>query len=67
MLSQSAATHSESGASKAGVERDGQHDFDFELGSWKIHLKRLEPVTSRADPPTVALQSPTSLADSLTE
>jgi hypothetical protein len=22
-------------------ERDGQHDFDFELGSWKIHLKRL--------------------------
>jgi hypothetical protein len=26
--------------------RDGQHDFDFELGSWKIHLKRLEhPLT----------------------
>ena len=23
------------------TERDGQHDFDFELGSWKIHLKRL--------------------------
>ena len=46
MLSQSAATPSESGASKAGVERDGQHDFDFELGSWKIHLKRLEhPLT----------------------
>ena len=22
--------------------RDGQHDFDFEVGSWKIHLKRLE-------------------------
>lgn len=22
--------------------RDGQHDFDFELGSWKIHLKRLD-------------------------
>jgi hypothetical protein len=22
-------------------ERDGQHDFDFELGSWKIHLKKL--------------------------
>jgi hypothetical protein len=21
---------------------DGQHDFDFELGSWKIHLKRLD-------------------------
>ena len=25
---------------------DGQHDFDFELGSWKIHLKKLEhPLT----------------------
>jgi hypothetical protein len=22
-------------------ERDGQHDFDFEAGTWKIHLKRL--------------------------
>ena len=21
---------------------DGQHDFDFEIGSWKIHLKRLQ-------------------------
>lgn len=30
----------------AGDERDGQHDFDFELGSWKIHLKRrLHPLT----------------------
>ena len=25
----------------ASSERDGQHDFDFEIGSWKIHLKRL--------------------------
>ncbi len=24
------------------TERDGQHDFDFEIGAWKIHLKRLE-------------------------
>lgn len=23
------------------AQRDGQHDFDFDLGSWKIHLKRL--------------------------
>jgi hypothetical protein len=30
----------------ASTERDGQHDFDFELGSWKIHLKRrLHPLT----------------------
>jgi len=42
MLSQTAATPSASGASQAGVERDGQHDFDFELGSWKIHLSRLQ-------------------------
>ena len=26
----------------APAERDGQHDFDFEIGTWKIHLKRLE-------------------------
>ena len=31
---------------QAAVQRDGQHDFDFELGSWKIHLKRLQhPLT----------------------
>jgi hypothetical protein len=28
------------------AERDGQHDFDFEIGTWKIHLKRLQhPLT----------------------
>ncbi len=28
------------------AERDGQHDFDFEFGSWKIHLKKLmHPLT----------------------
>jgi hypothetical protein len=26
----------------AAGERDGQHDFDFEIGSWKMHLKRLD-------------------------
>jgi hypothetical protein len=39
---------SNSGDSKpnASAMRDGQHDFDFELGSWKIHLKRLQnPLT----------------------
>jgi len=30
----------------APAERDGQHDFDFELGTWKIHLKKLvHPLT----------------------
>jgi hypothetical protein len=38
-----------SGASKNSAqhtERDGQHDFDFEIGSWKTHLRRLvHPLT----------------------
>lgn len=30
----------------ATAKRDGQHDFDFEIGTWKIHLKRLlHPLT----------------------
>lgn len=30
-------------AAKPGsAEHDGQHDFDFEIGAWKIHLKKLE-------------------------
>jgi hypothetical protein len=39
-----------SGSSQASVQtltaRDGQHDFDFELGEWKTHLSRLlHPLT----------------------
>jgi hypothetical protein len=31
---------------KTSPDHDGQRDFDFELGSWKIHLKRLlHPLT----------------------
>ena len=30
-------------------ERDGQHDFDFEIGAWKTHLRRLQhPLTGSA-------------------
>ena len=28
-------------ATSRSAMRDGQHDFDFEAGTWKIHLKRL--------------------------
>jgi hypothetical protein len=38
----SAETARQNGVSK----RDGQHDFDFEIGTWKTHLKRLvHPLT----------------------
>lgn len=40
-----AKTHSDKAkleAQKPGTERDGQHDFDFLVGSWKFHLKRLQ-------------------------
>src|SRR5580704_9402400 len=30
------------GFQRADTERDGQHDFDFEIGTWKIHLSRLQ-------------------------
>jgi len=31
---------------QAARERDGQHDFDFEFGRWKVHIRRLlHPLT----------------------
>ena len=45
--SQASATNAE--PRRADTGRDGQHDFDFELGSWRIHLKRLQnPLTGSA-------------------
>jgi hypothetical protein len=43
-----AVAQTDSSAAKPATteKRDGQRDFDFELGSWKIHLKRLQhPLT----------------------
>jgi hypothetical protein len=31
----------------ASAERNGQHDFDFLFGRWKVHLKRKVPGTDR--------------------
>jgi hypothetical protein len=34
------------GLAQPASVRDGQHDFDFEIGTWKTHLKRLlHPLT----------------------
>jgi hypothetical protein len=30
------------GGQQVTAPRDGQHDFDFEFGTWKIHLSRLK-------------------------
>src|SRR4026209_2241539 len=37
---------SEASAQNSTAKRDGQHDFDFEIGTWKTHLRRLQhPLT----------------------
>lgn len=40
LLPLSGWTQPGSGAAPA-TQRDGQHDFDFELGNWKTHISRL--------------------------
>jgi len=45
-LAEPVAPEAGQAAKPAGAPRDGQHDFDFETGSWKTHLKRrLHPLT----------------------
>jgi hypothetical protein len=41
-----AAANEPSRAAAKSTPRDGQHDFDFEIGSWKTHISRLQhPLT----------------------
>jgi hypothetical protein len=43
---QAPSTAESASAREAQGSRDGQHDFDFEIGTWKTHLKRLlHPLT----------------------
>jgi hypothetical protein len=43
---QSNSDSSKATSQQTSTVQDGQHDFDFELGSWKIRLKRLvHPLT----------------------
>ena len=46
VFAQSSADTAKADSQQPAELPDGQHDFDFELGSWKIHLKRrLNPLT----------------------
>src|SRR6266853_3979083 len=41
-----AQTASGTRSQQAGTEQDGSHDFDFNLGTWKTHISRLQqPLT----------------------
>jgi len=45
-FAQVTAPAAQAGSQPVAKERDGQHDFDFEVGTWKTHLKRLlHPLT----------------------
>jgi len=45
-LAQQNSNASKTSVQHAPSERDGQHDFDFEIGTWKTHLRRLlHPLT----------------------
>jgi hypothetical protein len=45
-FAQASSAPGQTPSKQAAKERDGQHDFDFEIGTWKTHLKRLQhPLT----------------------
>jgi hypothetical protein len=41
-FAQQSSVTAKAGVQPAATEHDGQHDFDFEIGTWKIHLRRLD-------------------------
>ena len=46
LLAQTHASSAASGSQEAAREADGQHDFDWDIGTWKTHQKRLlHPLT----------------------
>jgi hypothetical protein len=48
VMSQTNPGEAKDGSQEMAKERDGQHDFDFEVGTWKIHPRRLlHPLTMR--------------------
>jgi hypothetical protein len=45
-LAQQNSTVSINVDAQSATDRDGQHDFDFEMGLWKVHVSRLQhPLT----------------------
>ena len=45
-LAQQNSDASRTSSQQAPAQRDGQHDFDFEIGTWKTHISRLvRPLT----------------------
>ena len=46
MAAQTDASANKAGTQATSEERDGQHDFDFAFGNWKVHTRRLlHPLT----------------------